>query len=478
MLNADDTIVAIASPAAPAARGIVRLSGVDVLPIIGRLGLTEGRQPAATTPTRSPARLSLEPVAPAFGHVDVDLLLWPTRHSYTGQPSAELHLIGSLPILSAVVQCCLLAGARAARPGEFTMRAFLAGRLDLTQAEAVLGVIDAENDQSLASALTQLAGNLSAPLQSARSILLNLIADVEAGLDFADEDIEFITDETLRSRIAEVADAVATIQRQLNRRDESRSQLRVVLRGLPNVGKSCLLNALADDAVAIVSDQAGTTRDVLRTTLHHTEHPIELIDTAGLEKRAGLSAESAVSDLAQNQAETAAAEADVHLWCTDIRDTVGRTVASCIRPPYRPSAIHLGIATKADLADPGPHLIESGKDIREPARDGSTDEWLPVSSRSGAGMEQLKARLEQLASQHDDDQSGGGVLGTAARCRGSLQTAHAALQGAMELSEQQAGQELVASELRWAASAIGEVTGEVYTDDILDRVFSRFCIGK
>lgn len=471
MLNADDTIVAIASPPASAARGIVRLSGEDVVPVIQRLGMTDSARWQASRPSRSTGRLSLDAVAPGFGAVDVSVLLWPTRQSYTGQPSAELHLIGSLPILSAVVQCCLRAGARAARPGEFTMRAFLAGRLDLTQAEAVLGVIDAENDQSLAAALTQLAGNLSAPLHEARSVLLNLIADVEAALDFADEDIEFISDQTLRLRIGEVADSVAAIEQQLSRRDESRSQLRVVLRGLPNVGKSCLLNALAGDSVAIVSDQAGTTRDVLRATMSDTEHPIELIDTAGLERRSGPSAEAVVIGLAQTQAETAAAQADVHLWCTDIREARGRSVASFIRPPYRASAVHLGIATKADRT-PDNHELSRG------APNDSAADWLPVSSRTGIGLEQLRSRLDQIAGQRDEDQAGGGVLGTAARCRGSLQTAASSLRAAMQLSQQQAGQELVASELRWAASAIGEVTGEVYTDDILDRVFSRFCIGK
>ncbi len=199
MLDIDDTIAAIASPTTPAVRGIVRLSGPNVLSILEGLGLEVHTGRGADW-----VSADLDVGAP-IGIIPTRVLLWPTHRSYTGQPSAELHSFGSLPVLQALVDAAMSAGARAARPGEFTMRAFLAGRLDLIQAEAVLGVIEAQQRGSLDHALQQLAGNLSRPLEQMRSEMLDLLADVEAGLDFVDEDIEFISDDLLIKRLTEIA---------------------------------------------------------------------------------------------------------------------------------------------------------------------------------------------------------------------------------------------------------------------------------
>ena len=213
MLTLDDTIAAVASAAGGGARGIVRLSGPQAVEIVSRcfrpLDASVGWKRFEHA-TAIPGRVSFqrcsdsEPSSPS-AELTADLFLWPTRRSYTRQPLAEIHTLGSPPLLQAVLQSICAAGARLAEPGEFTLRAFLAGRIDLTQAEAVLGVIDAADRRQLHAALTQLAGGLSQPLLELRSELLDLLADLEAGLDFVEDDIRFIAPAELKNRLAQCA---------------------------------------------------------------------------------------------------------------------------------------------------------------------------------------------------------------------------------------------------------------------------------
>lgn len=462
-LITDDTIVAIASPLAPARRGIVRISGDQAVPLLSQLGMLEPGE-RSTLARRYQTQLDLnEPL----GKIDVSVMLWPTRRSYTGQPSAEIHAIGSLPIIEAIVARLIDAGARPARPGEFTMRAFLAGRLDLTQAEAVLGVIDAEDRQTLDSALSQLAGNLSRPLQDARDTLLNVLADVEAGLDFVDEDIEFIEDADLLVRLDRVRKILSVAAVQLRQRGDQKSFLSVVLRGLPNAGKSCLLNTLTQTDTAIVTDQAGTTRDVITVEMWYDDHLFRITDTAGIEYRSDRDVDFNVMSQAQEQAADAMRRADVCLWCIDasnVEPVEPFAAMSADSDNAKRSVANLLVRTKMDL-------------VGVPLHDPASEPCLEVSSVTGAGISELWDRLRTIAERHDAAETGG-VIGTAARCRDSLQQAIECLNNAIASTQNQAGHEWVAAEMRRAVDHLGEVTGAVYTDDILDRVFSRFCIGK
>ncbi len=211
-----------------------------------------------------------------------DLFLWPQGRSYTRQLLAEIHTFGSPPLVDEILQSLCRNGARLAQPGEFTLRAFLAGRIDLTQAEAVLGVIDAADRNQLQAALAQLAGGLARPLGQLRSDLLDLLADLEAGLDFVEDDIRFVTPDELNRRLAAAAETIDQIGAQLTGRDAATARPRVALIGYPNVGKSSLFNALVGNAAALVSTQAGTTRDYLSATIDACGMSIELIDTAGI----------------------------------------------------------------------------------------------------------------------------------------------------------------------------------------------------
>ncbi len=242
----------------------------------------------------------------------------PQVHSYTGQPVVEIHTIGSPPLLQMVLRAVCAAGARLAGPGEFTLRAFLAGRIDLTQAEAVLGVIDAESPAALDAALGQLAGGLARPLHRLRDDLLDLSAHVEAGFDFADEDLPFVTREELDRRLADAENQVAAVERQMDARVETVDAVQAVLVGRPNTGKSSLFNALVGSSAALVSHQPGTTRDYLTAELDFDGVKCRLIDTAGTEEPLAVShVETTIEHAAQAAADMQRRSAHIQVLCLD-----------------------------------------------------------------------------------------------------------------------------------------------------------------
>jgi tRNA modification GTPase len=454
MLDLDDTIAAIATAPGGALRGIIRLSGPGCVAIVEQTVKRDRVDPpeAVRFPSCSRGTMSLPR---DLGEVPIVLCLWPTTSSYTRQPSAELHLPGSPPLLEAALEAVCQTGARLARPGEFTLRAFLAGRLDLTGAEAVLGVIEAGSRRQLDAALAQLAGGLARPLAALRERLLDLLAQLEAGLDFVDEDIEFISRHELNEQLAAAADEIAHVAHQMRTRSESSHLPRVVLVGAPNVGKSSLLNALAGHDAAIVSTIAGTTRDFVtrRVTIGNREYL--MTDTAGiLQDAAPGELARAAQDATHNQAE----QADLTLRCLD---------ASRPLPQWEQEELNqdrldrLLVWTKCDL----PHAIhqQCPPEIR-------------TSSRTGLGIAELKLAIARILDSTDSES--GIVAQTADRCRESLRLASEALERARSAVCLNAGEELVAAEVRLALDQLGHVVGAIYTEDILDRVFSRFCIGK
>ena len=435
----------------------MRLSGDGLAEILVRLELPTSATNASVEDVSVPVKSPIE-------SVDARLMHWPLR-SYTGQPSAEIHTYGSLPILQAIVDACVSAGARPARPGEFTMRAFLAGRLDLTQAEAVLGVIDAETRGSLDHALRQLAGNLSRPLEQSRDEMLNLLADIEAGLDFVDEDIEFVSDSAVLDRLSSVRAQLIETRETFGERVGHREAVVIVIRGEPNAGKSQLLNRITGSQVAIVADRAGTTRDVVTVESEIVGIAVRFVDTAGIEFVDDQSAHAEVSKQSQMQAQRTDAEAAIRICCVDASRADFHTAAKWLRHNIgekRQSTIDLWVATKVDLATEAFQIPEG---------------WIASSSVAQPGVDSLMEEIATALVSRDRIETGS-VVGTAARCRSSLENAITSVTRAITLTESQQGHEFVASELRMSIESLGEVTGAVYTDDILDRVFSRFCIGK
>jgi tRNA modification GTPase len=456
LYDLEETIVAIASPAGGGARGVVRISGPAAIQCAARwFRESEGRDPRAVR-RATVLHGSFELPAP-LSELPCELWLWPNARSYTRQPSAEIHTIGCRPLLDAALRQVCASGARLAGPGEFTLRAFLAGRLDLTQAEAVLGVIDARGDEELHTALRQLAGGVAAPLAALRGELLDLLADLEAGLDFADEDLEFISEAELRQQLRATGKRVTLLEAQLAGRSRTEAFPRVVLIGWPNVGKSTLFNALAGDAAAMVSDGGGTTRDYLTRLVEVEGGEMLLVDTAGYAPSSATSGD--LADQVQQQTATQSAQADLLILCLDgsrpLNDWERARLAELTATPQ------LVVGTKGDRA--------TASSLPPTA--------IATSSRTGAGLDvlrrALRERLDSLPAQEEL-----AVANTAARCRESLRSASGSLDRAQRLAGEEAGEELVASEVRIALDELGKVVGAVYTDDLLERVFGRFCIGK
>jgi tRNA modification GTPase len=372
---------------------------------------------------------------------------------------AELHTVGSPPLVDWLLQTVCSSGARLAQPGEFTLRAFLAGRIDLTQAEAVLGVVEAADRRQLDTALTQLAGGLSRPLQKLRDDLLNLLADLEAGLDFVEEDIRFVEPEELKERLDNAARQLEALAQQLGQRTDTRQLPRVALIGAPNVGKSSLFNALTENSSALVSPTAGTTRDYLSAIVRCGGIDVELIDTAGIQT----DSTSPIDAAAQQSAAGQHRQASLRLLCLD-----AAAATSELNQLFTENT--LLIWTKIDTL---PQLTQElfAIDLLQSPR-----KSILTSSRSGAGLEELRRAIAEALVASPSESSA--VVGTIARTRESIQLASGALVQAQQLLIGNAGEELIAAQVRSVLEELGKVVGAIYTDDLLDRIFSRFCIGK
>lgn len=485
----DDTIAAIASPPGNGKRGILRISGLqtaDVLTDVFR-ELTEHPEPDATDSTKKLAAKAIGRSTRVNGFLTIadtqlpaTLMFWPDHRSYTGQPSAELHTFGSPPLLSAALQTLCGAGARIAQPGEFTMRAFLSGRMDLPQAEAVLAVIDADSQSRLETATRQLAGGLSGPLSQSRRLLIEVLAELEAGLDFVDEDIEFITQQEVSRKLHASREHVQSILQQIHSRNASDDHANMVLIGLPNAGKSSLLNALADGDVALVADMPGTTTDRVATILRIDDVTIELSDTAGFEDIEA--APETIEATAQTRMQEALRSADAVLVCVAPDSPRSSWHDRQIESLQSSETPFLEVRTKADLLDPNAiNRFEAQPQSEAKSEPQSKPriniDSITVSSLTGAGLDGLRHKLKTLATSKNDHASTV-VDSTIARTLDNLRQTESALVEACTAADAGVGDELVAAEIRSALDSLGLIVGTIYNDDILDLVFGKFCIGK
>ncbi|MEZ0471283.1 tRNA uridine-5-carboxymethylaminomethyl(34) synthesis GTPase MnmE [Luteimonas salinilitoris] len=444
-----DTIVAITTAAGAGGIGVVRLSG----PKARRIAETICAQPLQAR------RAHYVRVRDADGAVlDDGIALWfRGPASYTGEDVVELQAHGSPPILRQLVARCCALGARPARAGEFSERAFLNGRLDLTQAEAVADLIAAGDARAARAARRALEGEFSRRVEALAAALLALRVQVEASIDFADEPLDTLGGERLRERLDQALADLDALLLAAERGRKLRDGLHAVIVGPPNAGKSSLLNALAGSERAIVTEIAGTTRDLLRETVRIGGVELTLVDTAGL--RAG---GDAIEREGMRRAEAELGQADLAIVVLDARDPGAGRAAVAVAIAAVPQ--RLWLHNKVDLL---------GVPVAGEADDADV---LRVSVRTGHGLERLVARLEALA-QGPETGAEAGTFSARARHVEALQRAGRELAAARAALRDEA-LELAAEALRAGHDALGEITGRVAPDDLLGHIFSTFCVGK
>lgn len=445
MTTPRDAIAAIATGTARAGVGVVRVSGAELAPMARAL---LGRAPR-------PRRAEYTRFRDADGEViDDGLLLWfPAPQSYTGEDVIELQGHGNPVLLHALLRRCLALGARLARPGEFTERAFLEGKLDLAQAEAVSDLIAAGSEAAVRAARRSLDGEFSRRVDAVVEGLTTLRVWIEAALDFPEEEIDFLAAPALAQRVDGVSAELATLRRAAEHGKRLMDGLHVVILGAPNAGKSSLLNALAGEDRAIVTEIAGTTRDLLRETIRIDGVELTLVDTAGLRPAC-----DPVEQEGIRRARQELAKADLVLALLDDRHAERDRLAL---QPELPAAAVWWLHNKCDLTG------------QPPTSEERSDGWhLWLSARRGEGLAALRERLQQAA--------GEGVAGTfSARQRHLDALAESAERLEFARNRLASGQaELAAEELRLAQDRLGEITGRVDADALLGRIFADFCIGK
>ena len=378
------------------------------------------------------------------------LLYFRAPRSYTGEEVVELQAHGSPVVLAMLLERCLELGARVARPGEFSERAFLNGKLDLVQAEAVADLIASGSRMAARAAMRSLKGEFSRLVQQLDSETMRLRAEIEASIDFADEAEDFIESEDLGRSLGQLRAEVSTVLEEAKRGQHLRHRPRLVLAGAPNVGKSSILNRLAGHERAIVSEEPGTTRDLINEIIQLAGMEVELVDTAGLRESC-----QAVEAEGVKRAGRAMAEADLRI---DIWDAA-RPETRGVWPQAQAGQARLEVRNKVDLLAESAWLDDTG---------------LAASATTGRGISELRQEIESALGGE------GGEPAFLARSRHveSLRRSQEHIEMALSEHQRGAGAELVAEELRGAHKALGEVVGLTTAEDLLSEIFASFCLGK
>lgn len=458
--------------------GIIRISGQNATAIASKLVRlrTNGSLDTLPTHTLHLADIVSAPHSESAGDsgpsmtgehiIDEGLVVYMKGpHSFTGEDVVEFQCHGSTTVLRRVCESCVAAGARLAQPGEFTKRAFLNGRLDLSQAEAVLDTIKAKSDFALTIAQRQLRGDLGRYVQALRSALLSLTARIEAGIDFSDEDISFVTRGELRTALQNIARQIREMLDTAQTGRALREGVRVVLAGPPNVGKSSLLNSLIHDNRAIVTDIPGTTRDLIEETVMWNGLSITLVDTAGLRDTVDVAEQEGIK-----RSKTAQAQADLTLYVIDAVLVQKCGVPEFLFPLVEPK--QLVVLNKIDVL--APFTLQP---LSEELAHRLCQRILPISTKTGEGLDELKTAITSrfLTGSFEAYE---GVVITNVRHRAALEQATTAIMQALSSIEGGGQAELLAVDLHDAADALGEIIGTLTSDDVLEHIFAQFCIGK
>jgi len=390
---------------------------------------------------------------------------YPAPASFTGEHVLELFAHGGVLVLDLLMRRVLELGCRAARPGEFSERAFLNGKMDVAQAEAVADLIDAGTAAAARAAVRSMQGAFSARIRELQALLTDLRVHVEAAIDFPDEEIDFLSAPAITGRLARVLERFGDIESAARQGTLLREGLTVVIAGKPNAGKSSLLNRLIGDDVAIVTDAPGTTRDVLRQHLHLDGLPLHLVDTAGL--RTALDAAEA-EGIRRAQHEMRRADRILYVIDASGADSAAPEGRLWAAPPFGADSLPEDVPVTLVLNKIDLTGFAAG------AREG-TPERIFVSARTGAGVDSLRAHLKSSAGYRDSES---GALAARRRHLDALARSRTLVEGAAQSAAGSQAFELFAEDLRLAQRALGEITGEVTSEDLLGEIFGSFCIGK
>jgi tRNA modification GTPase len=479
MYSLDDTIVAISTPVGEGGIGIVRLTGPDAKAILHHLFTrppTSNFQPPTSTPS-TPLRTGFQSRTLTYGHIvdpdsgqvadEVLAVYMPAPRTFTRQDVVEINGHGGIVALRRILALCLRQGARLAEPGEFTARAFLNGRLDLAQAEAVLDVVRAKTDTALQAAVDQLAGRLSEQVRAVRQVLVEVLAYLEARIDFAEDEIP---EREIEPDLARASERLADLLAGADRGIIYRQGVRTAIVGRPNVGKSSLLNRLLRTSRAIVTDIPGTTRDTLEETLNLQGVPLVLVDTAGISQAAS----DPVERLGIERSRAALAGADLALLVLDASEPLtdaDRSIAKLLNG--KPAIAVLNKIDLLDRLEVGSWKLEVGHwslDI---------DHWvfIPVSALTGEGLEALEEAIAETVFSGRVAASEAPLV-TSPRHKEALRRALDHVDAARAAHRAGVEGDLLAIDLSAAVGALGEITGQTASEDLVETIFGNFCVGK
>ncbi|MBC6425343.1 MAG: tRNA uridine-5-carboxymethylaminomethyl(34) synthesis GTPase MnmE [Ekhidna sp.] len=450
----NDTIAALATPPGIGALGIIRVSGSETIPIVNAIFKGKDLSKAAShTILLGTIRDDENTI---IDEVLVSVFKGP--HSYTKEDVIEISGHGSPYILQKILNLLITKGARLARPGEFTQKAFLNGRFDLAQAEAVADLIASENASMQQIAMKQIRGGFSNEIKKLREELIHFASMIELELDFAEEDVEFAN----RRGLVRLADKIQAIIRPLIEGFEYGNAIKngipTVIAGKPNAGKSTLLNALLNEEKAIVSEIAGTTRDFIEDEIHIDGIAFRFIDTAGIRET-----DDRIEAIGVKRTFEKMKEAGIIIYLFDLINESTDAINSQLKDLKASEVPYLIVGNKTDEADPN---------LKERL---TREDTVFISAKGKSNLEELKERLK-LCVHKSSGQSNTIVTNT--RHLHSLQQTDEALNRTLKGINTQMSNDLVAQDIRSALFHLGEITGEVTTDDLLDNIFSKFCIGK
>lgn len=477
--STQDTIVAISTAVGAGAIGIVRLSGPEAIELGERV----------FRPRRGPGLKESAPSHMRYGHVidpehevpvdEVLAVVMRAPATYTREDVVEIHCHGGPAAQRAVLRLLIRLGARPAEPGEFTRRAYLGGRIDLTQAESVAGIVRARTSSALRASVRQLSGGLSQRLRDIRAVLVGGLAQLEAGIDFTEEDIDDLDRESLAGELESASAGIKALLGTALLGRALESGVRTAIVGRPNVGKSSLLNALLMRERAIVSDIPGTTRDTVEELIEVAGIPLQLVDTAGLRP-----SQDIIEQLGVERSHAAIREADLVLVVLDI----SASLAAEDLEVFDGLDVHrtIVVGNKRDMIADGPTDEAGWREYAEHALLGAPDReeralvgWnsLAVSALTGAGMDELRDAIERVVVGEGGVDLDEPILATE-RQRALAEEAAASLGVALRGLQDGLSEELVAEDVRGGILALGLITGEELVPDLIDEIFRRFCIGK